>query len=63
MALVACEDFSFDYGDSGGGNGVYGNEDECNEDGFVVLSWCWFDFLVFFMCYYCPFYIHCPILM
>ena len=38
MALVTCEDFSFDYGDSGGGNGVYGNEDECNEDGFVVLS-------------------------
>ena len=43
--LVASEVCSFDDGDGGGGNEVDGNEDECNEDGFVVLSWCWFHLL------------------
>ena len=38
--LVASEVCSFDDGDGGGGNEVDGNEDECNEDGFVVLSLC-----------------------
>ena len=36
---------SFDDGDNGGGREVDGNEDICKGDGFVVLSWCWFDLL------------------
>ena len=35
--LVASEVCSFDNGDGGGGNEGYGNEDKCNENGFVVL--------------------------
>ena len=39
--LVASEVSFFDDSDNDSGN--QGNKDECNEDGFVVLSWYWFD--------------------
>ena len=45
MVLVASEICSFCDGNGGGGNKVDDNEDECNKDGFVVLSLCWFNLL------------------
>ena len=38
MALVASEDCYFDGVDNGGGNEVDGNDEECNEDRFILLS-------------------------
>ena len=64
MALVASEDCYFDGVDNGGGNEVDGNDEECNEDRFILLSRCWFDLLDgVLMCYYCLFHYHTPILI